>query len=128
MALKDGLASLEELSSTFSGTLFQGGTGSFAAINGVTTVNSPTAYIGSPIAGNVTIQAGTVTGSGGLAADSFITFGSTFAAAPTAVFMIPLASVAVGGPNIIAIAAGSASFRAGSNVAHGWIAIGSGRI
>jgi len=128
MGVKDGLASLQESSVTFSGTDFQGGTGSFTGINGITSLNFPAGYIGSPILGNTTIMAGTVTTSGGLAADGVITFGSRFAIAPTAVWIIPLASVAVGGPFTTGIAAGSATFRAGSNVAHGWIAIGSGRI
>lgn len=88
----------------------------------------PVAATGSPIVRNTAFQFGTTTATG-IANTVVVSFGKAFAAAPSAVLLTPLGSVAVGGPAVTGVSAGSFTYiAAGSNVSHAWLALGSGRL
>lgn len=129
----DGIPSTQELSEQVSGTNIQGTTGTFVSLsltNGVSGTNVsleyPVAYTGSPVVGNNAIQYGTANAAG-IANAVTVSFGKAFAAAPQVV-VSATGSVAVG-LYVAGVSAGSFVFNgAGSNIAHSWFAMGSGRI
>lgn len=142
MALKDGLQSLEVRADTISGGTIYGATdisvaagtignaelADSAASGTKVSLEFGPIYTGSPIIGNNVALYGTANATG-IANTVVVQFQKAFTAAPAAVLITPLGSVAVGGPAVTGIAAGSFTFiGAGSNVSHAWLAIGSGRI
>lgn len=141
---KDGISSTEYLVTTTSGTNSQFTSGNYArldattaAITTLTVTNAlsgtnvsleyPVAYTGSPIVGNLAMQVGTATPADVALA---IVFPKPFAAAPK-VIVSPLASTgSIASQSYVSgtISTGSFMLMGGSNVAHTWLAIGSGRI
>jgi hypothetical protein len=119
---KDGLAWEYKDVQFLSGTNL-----SFATASGL--LPFPTAYTGSPVVGNLTIQTGQVSGAG-IANAVVVSFGAPFAAAPISVQLTAAGSTALANQQYVAGAtAGSFVFNAaGSNTTYYWTAIGSGRL
>lgn len=135
--MKDGIATVEFIGNTFSGTTVYGadvqaGAGTIgnaelatsAASGTKVSLEYPVAYTGSPVRGNIATQYGSFTAvsDSGLA----VSFGKAFAAAPTVFLTTQSGATAY----TAGISAGSfiGIVPTGSATSVGYLAIGSGRI